>query len=125
MGAALGLIGGLLFGGIVLPSRLLTAPITAVAVAAAAVMVENWLADHDDATFRPLRSAWVGGAAGLAAGAVLGLVIGTGYSGLAYLQGARPLMALQGMFTIVEVGAISGLAGLIAGFSLGASAARE
>lgn len=125
MGAALGLIGGLLFGGIVLPSRLLTAPITAVAVAAAAVMVENWLANHDGATFRPLRSAWVGGAAGLAAGATLGLVIGAGYSALAYVQGASPLMALQGMFTIVEVGAISGLAGLIAGFSLGASEARD
>jgi len=125
LGAALGLIGGLLFGGIVLPSRLLTAPVTAVAAAAAAVLVEQWLSDNDRTTFLPLRSAWVGGAAGLAAGAVLGLLMGAAYSALAFVHGAVPLVALQGLFTTVEIAAISGLAGLIAGFCLGVSEARD
>jgi hypothetical protein len=125
LGAALGLIGGLLFGGIVLPSRLLTAPVTAVAAAAAAVLVERWLENNDRASFLPVRSAWVGGAAGLAIGATLGLLLGASYSALAFAHGAEPRVALQGLFTLVEIGAISGLAGLIAGFCLGVPEARS
>jgi hypothetical protein len=124
LGAALGLMGGLLFGGIVLPSRLITAPLTAVAVAAAAVLVENWLAANRHATFLPLRSAWIGGAAGLGIGVVVGLIAGAGYSALAFAHGSPPDIALQGLGTTVEIGAISALFGLIAGFGLGASEAR-
>lgn len=125
LGAALGLIGGLLFGGIVLPSRLLTAPLTAVATAVAAVLVEHWLENNEQASFIPVRSAWVGGAAGLAVGAALGLLVGTGYTVLAFVQGAVPHVALQGLFTAVEVGAITGLAGLVAGLCLGVLKLRE
>jgi hypothetical protein len=125
LGAALGLVGGLLFGGIVLPSRLLTAPLTAVATAVAAVLVEHWLESDERTSFVPVRSAWVGGAVGLAAGAALGLLAGAGYALLALVQGATPLVALQGLFTAVEIGAISGLAGLVAGLCLGVLKARE
>lgn len=125
LGAALGMVGGLMFGGIVLPSRLLTAPVTAVAAAAAAVVVEHWLDDNEHTTLLPVRSAWVGGAAGLAAGAALGLLLGAGYSLLALAKGAPLVVALQGLTTLVETSAISGLAGLVAGFCLGILKKRE
>jgi len=125
VGAALGLFGGLFFGGIVLPSRFLTAPLTAIAAAAAVAIVEQWLANNDRVTFLPVRAARLGGVAGLATGAALGLVVGASYAALAYARGAVPLVALQALFTIVEIGAISGFAGLIVGFGQGISEARD
>lgn len=116
LGAVLGLLGGLLLGGIVLPSRLITAPLTALAAAATAVITEQRLRQVRHTPALSLWGATIGSAIGMVAGAVVGLAAAL-LVALYLLILGQPSLAPFAL--LAETAAITGLAGLLAGFTLG------
>lgn len=125
LGGAAGLIAGLLLGGIISPSRFLTAPLTALAAGTAAVVAEYWLSTSRHTTLLPLWGAVIGATAGLVAGAVVGLVAGLLYGVFLAVTTGYALAPLSGLYLAFETSAITGVASLFTGFSLGLSLARD
>lgn len=121
-GAVMGLIGGLLLGGIVIPSRAVVAPLTGLATAAAAVVTEYWLQRVPHTPVLPLWGAMLGAATGMVAGAIVGLIAALGFAGYLLVTG-QPL--LPPFALLAETAAISGVANLIVGFSLGLGLLRQ
>ncbi|MGV3724625.1 MAG: hypothetical protein ACO1SX_27325 [Actinomycetota bacterium] len=121
LGASLGLIAGLLFGGVVIPSKLISAPLAAIAGALAAVVVEYRLHQIRSTALLPLWGAMIGAVAGMISGAVVGIAVALGLAAYLAITG----QPVGGSFGLpVELAAITGLASLFTGFSLGFSIAR-
>jgi len=122
LGASIGLIAGLLLAGIVIPSKLIAAPLTAIAGAMAAVVIEYRLHQIHSAPLLALRGALIGAAAGLLAGALVGLAAALAVGAYFVMRG----YSVTGAFGLpVETAVVTGIAGLVTGFWLGVSIKRD
>lgn len=122
LGGSIGMIAGLLLAGIVIPSKLISAPLTAIAGAMAAVVVEYRLRQIHTAPLLPLQGALLGAAAGLVAGALVGLAAALMVCAYFAMRG----YAVAGAFGLpVETAVVTGIAGLLTGFWLGVSIKRD
>jgi hypothetical protein len=125
LGGALGLIAGLLLGGILIPLQLITAPLTAVAGAAAAALTEYTLHASRRATLLPLEGALIGCASGILCGAIAGMAGGLLYGLFLLATGGPAAAPIGGLYFAFETSAITGLVGLFCGFLLGLEESRE
>jgi ABC-type multidrug transport system permease subunit len=122
LGASLGLIGGVLLGGVVIPWKLLAAPLTAIGGGLAAVVMEYRMRQIRATPLLPLWGAMIGAVAGMVSGAVVGLLAALAL-GVYFGATGQPIPGAFGL--PVETAAITGVAGLLTGFSLGFSMARQ